>query len=139
MSLYLYYHDSQGYSCNIPKTPCAGNHYELIDVDNIREYDWDVRQAAAADVEQEDCQDWSDHVESNGGVSRWVEYDPTDPVHIAHTGYEDQRPEHIEYLAEQKRLQKLAQQKWNENRLVEIGKEIRALELERMELEDATV
>jgi hypothetical protein len=63
-------------------------------------YDWEVRQDAAADSFDDDECEWGDHVEREGGVSKWFNYDPTNPVHVEHKGYESQRPEHVAWLAE---------------------------------------
>jgi hypothetical protein len=95
--LYLYYHCSTSYSS--PIEPSIGNHYSLIDTDNIEEYDWDTRIETASDSYEEEEDEWEDHVERKGGTSLWYEYDPSNLIHIKHKGYESQRPEHVEWLA----------------------------------------
>ena len=96
LMLYLYHHSDSHW--NVPNEPSVGNHYELIDTDNIEEYDWERRQEHASNEDfNEEEQEWSDHVEEHGGSSNWVKYDNTDPVHMKHKGYEDQRPGVAEY------------------------------------------
>jgi len=87
--LYLYYHTSSGYS--VPRTPSVGNHYELVETDDVDAYDWDVKEQTASNNSDEDDTDWADFVEKHGGRSGWVEYDPTNMIHIQH---KSNRPEH---------------------------------------------
>ena len=93
MSLYLYYHCSTSHGS--PEQPSVGNHYYLVDTDDISDYDWDIRCDAASDSFEGEEGEWGDHVEQSGGTSKWVEYDPTNKIHKAHKGYEDQRPEAV--------------------------------------------
>ena len=112
--LYLYHHADRHW--NLPETPSVGNHFELIDTDNISEYDWDVCSDYASDKyggEEEDG-DWGDFVESNGGSSKYYKYDPTNPVHVKHKGFEDQRPEHVAWLLEE--TARLEKAHWDERK-----------------------
>ena len=91
--LYLYKHDSDYRNLNC--SPSVGNFYELIETDDIEAHDHECCVEEASRYEHDN--DWGNHIDTHGGCGQWFEYDKTDPVHVAHTGYEADRPEAVEY------------------------------------------
>jgi hypothetical protein len=49
-----------------------------------------------------------------------IKYDPTNPIHIAHNGFEEQRPEHVQWKREQEKLKAKERRDYLRNRRVEI-------------------
>ena len=124
--LYLYHHCDNHW--NLPSTPSVGNNYELIDVENIHDYDWDVCEEVANNKHYNDEEmDWSSFVESNGGSSKWFEYDNTDIIHLAHKGFEDQRPGAAEYHKKMERATRLHDIAAFENQVEKNSKEVAEL------------
>jgi len=130
--LFLYNHSDRYW--NLAETPSVRNHYELVETDDIGEYAYEEDSEYASNNAQDEEDDWHDHVAQHGGSSKWFAYDPTDPVHIEHKGYEEQRPEHIKWLEAKKQAAIEESERRREARLVQIQKEIRALLLEQEEL-----
>jgi len=103
--LYIYKHDSD--YRNLGCSPSVGNFYELIETDNIEEYNHQMCVEEASSQEfDEDEDDWGNQVNNHGGAGQWYEYDKTNPIHVAHTGFEDQRPEAVEYQKQEAKAKK---------------------------------
>lgn len=65
-----------------------------------------------------------------------IKYDPTNPIHIEHDGFEDQRPEKVAWEKEQAEIAKKHRVKRLKNRIDEIFKQRAALEVELQEIEE---
>lgn len=136
------------------KNPSVGNHFELHKVDgDIDEYVWELRCEMASNTDEqsvdyvcrecyssheyevEQCdncdsenidteeEEWGEFVERATSVVI-VKYDPTNPTHQEHPGYEDERPEHLRWKKKDKYdravEQLVAIRKYREDKLAEL-------------------
>lgn len=142
MALYLIKADNQPIWDHeeYEKNPIAANLFELYDIeeDELEEELREMKCDIANDYyDPEVHEDYGEFVENNSDII-CVKYDPNNPTHIEHKGFEDQRPEHVAWLAAEKvRLVTTAREARLE-RLVELREEQEriSLEIERIKEEN---
>lgn len=130
MKFYVYVIEHRGTSWEASDA-CSANHFELVKTNDIEGFIWEQEQEHAqsygeptvelqceycgstSDQHGEECcdeemtvtyeQEWNDFVEENA-AGTYFPYDPE--LHASISGYEDERPEHLEWVVADKARRK---------------------------------